>query len=62
MHNEILLPIIEKQKILEANQRSVYQLLDLFSKTADDKLKLYYYTAKSHAILLPKKLCAMQEN
>ena len=50
MHNEILLPIIEKQKILEANQRSVYQLLDLFSKTADDKLKLYYYTAKSHAI------------
>ena len=59
MHNEILLPIIEKQKILEANQRSVYQLLDLFSKTADDKLKLYYYTAKSHAILFPKKFIAL---
>ena len=27
MYNEILTPIIEKQKILEANERSVYQLL-----------------------------------
>ena len=33
LYNEILPPIIEKQKILQANQRSVYQLLELFGKT-----------------------------
>ena len=33
LYNEIIPPIIEKQKILEANKRSVYQLLDLIKKT-----------------------------
>lgn len=33
LHNEIMPPIIEKQKFLEANKRSVYQLLDLIKKT-----------------------------
>ena len=55
MYNEILPPIIEKQKILEANERSVYQLLDLFSKTSNDKPKSYRCTAKSHATRFPKK-------
>ena len=32
MYNEILPPVIEKQKILEANEQSLYQLLDLFFK------------------------------
>ena len=36
MYNEILPPIIEKHKILEANKRSVCQLLDLFCKTTDN--------------------------
>ena len=55
MYNEIIPPIIEKQKILEANERSVYQQLDLFSKTNKDKPKSYHCTAKSHAALFPKK-------
>ena len=54
MCNEILPPIIEKQKILEANERSVYQLLDLFCKTSDNKPRLCCCTAKSHATLFPK--------
>ena len=51
MCNAILPPIIEKQKILEANKRSFYHLLDLFSK----KPKSYRCTANSHATLFPKK-------
>ena len=55
MYNEIFPPIIEKQKILDANERSLYQLLELFDKTNDDKPKSYRCTAKSHATLFPKK-------
>ena len=33
LYNEILPPIIEKQKVLDANERSVYQLLELFDET-----------------------------
>ena len=55
VYNECLPPIIEKQKIVEANERSVYQLLELFSKTSNDKAKSYECTAKSHATLFPKK-------
>ena len=55
LYNEILPPIIEKQKILEASERSLYQLLQLFSKTTDNKPKSYHCTAKSHATLFPKK-------
>ena len=57
MYNEILTPIIEKQKILEANERSVYQLLEFFDKTNDDnKPKSYRCTKKSHATMFPEKL------
>ena len=41
--------------ILEANERFVYQLLHLFSKTADGKSKWYRCTAKSYAALFLKK-------
>ena len=34
MYNEIFLPIIEKRKVLDANERSLYQLLELFDKTS----------------------------
>ena len=54
MYNEILPPIIKKQKILEANERTVYQLLELFCKLSDNKPKLYRCTAKPHATLFPK--------
>ena len=33
MYNEIYPPITEKQKILDANKRSVYQLIELYSET-----------------------------
>ena len=55
LYNEILPPIIEKQKILEPNERSLYQLLELFGKMTDNKPKSYCSTAKSHATLFPKK-------
>ena len=54
-YNEIFPPIIEKQKILDANERSVYQLLELFDNSNDDKQKSYRCTAKSHATMFPKK-------
>ena len=56
MYNEILPSVTEWQKILEANERSVYQLLELFCKTSDDKPKLYRCTAKSHATIFLKKI------
>ena len=55
MYNEILPLITEKQKILEANEQSVYKLLVLFSKTSDVKPKSYHCTAKSQAKLFLKK-------
>ena len=55
LYNEIFPPIIEKQKILDANERSVYQLFELFDDTSDNKPKSYRCTAKSHATMFPKK-------
>ena len=55
LYNEIFPPIIEKQKILDANERSVYHLLELFDETIDNKPKSYRCTAKSHATMFPKK-------
>ena len=55
MYDEIFSPIIEKQKILDANERSLFQLLELFDKTNDGKPKSYRCTAKSHATKFPKK-------
>ena len=53
MYNEIFPPIIEKQKTLEANERSLFQLLELFDQR-EDKPKSYRCTAKSHATMFPK--------
>ena len=39
---------------MEANERSLFQLLELFSKNDQDKPRSYVCTAKSHATLLPK--------
>ena len=54
MNNEILTPIIEKQKILEANEHSVYQFLEL-QKMSDGVPKTYRCTKKSHVTMFPKK-------
>ena len=56
LYNEILPPIIEKQKVLDANEQSVYQLLELFDETTEEKPKSYRCTAKSHAAMFPKKI------
>ena len=56
LYNEILPPIIEKQKVLDANEQSVYQLLELFHETTEEKPKSYRCTAKSHAAMFPKKI------
>ena len=40
---------------IEANEQSVYQLLELFDKTNDDKPKSYHCTKKSHATMFLKK-------
>ena len=53
IYNEIFPPIIEKNKIMEANERSLFQLLELFSKDGD-KPRSYRCTSKSHATLFPK--------
>ena len=53
MYNEIFPPIIEKQKTLEANERSLFQLLELFDQR-EGKPKSYRCTAKSHATMFPK--------
>ena len=50
LYDEIMPPIIEKEKTLEANEHSVYQLLDLIKKTCLDGMsKTYQCTKKSHA-------------
>ena len=53
LYNEIFPPVIEKQKILEAYERSAYQLRELFDKTKE-KPKLYRCTPKLHENLFPK--------
>ena len=42
---------MKKQKILDANEWSLFQLLELFDKTNDGKPKSYRCTAKSHATM-----------
>ena len=54
LYNDIFPPIIQKQKTFDANERSAYQLLELFHKT-NDKPQSYRCTAKSHATMFPKQ-------
>ena len=54
MCNEIFLPIIEKKKTIDANERFVFQLCELYSETDKDKPKTYKIGPKSHSTLLPK--------
>ena len=55
LYNEILPSVIEKQKILDANERPVYQLLDQYQKTERGAPKAYCCKKESHATLFPKK-------
>ena len=53
LYNEIFPPIIEKQKTLDANEGSAYQLLEL-SDENKDKPKSHRCTVKCYATLFPK--------
>ena len=55
MYNEMFPPIVEKKKILEANERSVFQLFELYSTTQKENPKSYKLSAQSLATLFPKR-------
>ena len=53
-YNEIYPPIIEKQKIIDPCERSIYQLLEQYSTTDKGKPKSYKPTKKAHATMFKK--------
>ena len=53
--NEIYPPIIGKQEVLDANERSVYQLTELCSETDKGVPRSYRPTPNTHATLFSKK-------
>ena len=55
IYNEILPPFIEKNTKTETNERSVYQLLELYSEDSRGNPKNYKVSAKTHSNLLAKK-------
>ena len=55
LYNEIFPPVVEKKKILEANERSIFQLFELYSETEKQNAKSYKLSAQSQATLMPKK-------
>ena len=56
IYNEIFLPIIEKDLILEPNERSCFQLLELYNDSNENKPKPYTATKKFHSPLSSKKM------
>ena len=54
IYNEIYPPIIEKQKIIDPCERSVYQLLEQYIEGANNNPLVYWATAKAHATMLQK--------
>ena len=55
IYDEIFPPIIEKDLILEPNERSCFQLLELYNDSDENKPKSYTATKKSHSTLFSKK-------
>ena len=53
-YNEIYPPIIEKQKIINPCEISIYQLLEQHLTTEKGKLRLYKATKKAHATMFKK--------
>ena len=54
MHNEGFPPIIEKKKVIDANERSVFQLCELYSKNGKGVPKSYKIGPKLHSTFVPK--------
>ena len=48
-YNEIYTPFIEKQKIIDPCERSIYKLVEQYSTTDKGKTKSYKATKKAHA-------------
>ena len=55
MYNEIIPPFIEKDTKIEANKKSVYQLLELYSEDKNGDPNKYKVSAKAHANMPSKK-------
>ena len=57
VYNEIYPSIIEKQKIIDVAERSrsVYQLIEQYTESADGKPRSYRSTKKAHATLFKKR-------
>ena len=49
--NEIYSPIFEKKKVLSANERSVFQLLDTMRLNDNETINSFKITAKTHATI-----------
>ena len=58
-YNEIYPPIIEKQKIIDPCERSIYQLLEQYSATNKGKRKSYKATKKAPATMFKKNFQPM---
>ena len=59
IYNEIYPSIIEKQKIIDPCERSVYQLLEQYADGENNKPLPYCVTAKAHATMLQKRFFPM---
>ena len=59
VYNEIYPPIIEKQKIIDPCERSVYQLIEQYAPIAKGNPRTYRATKKSHATFIKKKFHSM---
>ena len=58
-YNEIYPPIVEKQKIIDPCERSIYQLLEQHSTTEKGKLRSYKATKKAHGTMFKKNFQPM---
>ena len=54
VYNEIYPPIIEKQKVIDPCERSIYQLLEQYIEGEKNNPLAYRATAKSYATMLQK--------
>ena len=54
IYNEILPPFTETNTRVEANERSIYQLLELYSEDSRGNPKSYKISSKAHSNLLAK--------
>ena len=59
MYNDIFPPFTDKQARIEANERSVFQLLELYSEDIKGAPKSYKISSKCHSNLLAKRCVPM---